>query len=130
MLLLETTMSGCATQKYVNALVKGDNLEVPLASFHKMKQGEMMYLDSLIVRNPSLQYPICVFRLSDNEYEAFLMKCTHQGTELRLFGDVLQCSAHGSEFDKNGNVTTGPASQKLRRFPITIENEKLMISLK
>ena len=96
----------------------------------KMKDGEITYLDSVVVRNPQLQYPLAVFRFSEDVYEALLMKCTHQGTELKLYGDTLQCIAHGSEFDNKGQVTTGPARETLRNFPVVKANQKLFISLK
>ena len=126
---LQTTLSGCATQKQVNAMVIGENLEVPLVAFEKIKDGELTYLDSVIVRNPMLQYPVAVFRFSQDDYQALLMKCTHQGTELKLYGDTLQCIAHGSEFDNKGNATNGVAVAELRKFPVVIDNQKLRISL-
>ncbi len=61
---------------------------------------------------------------------ALLMRCTHQGTELQVFGDKLQCPAHGSKFANNGDVTNGPASSGLRTFPIVIDNQQLKVSLK
>ena len=128
--VLETTLSGCATQKQVNAMVVGENLEVPLVAFEHVKHGEATYLESVVVRNPQLQYPMAVFRFSEDVYEALLMKCTHQGTELKLYGDTLQCIAHGSEFDNKGQVTTGPATETLRSFPVVKANHKLLISLK
>ena len=76
----------------------------------------------------SIQY--IVYRFDDNKYEALLMKCTHQGTELQAFGDKLQCPAHGSEFNKHGKVENGPASASLRTFPVTITDDQLQISLK
>ncbi len=58
------------------------------------------------------------------------MKCTHQGTELQVFGDKLQCPAHGSAFNYRGKVENGPANTSLRTFPVTIHNNELKISLK
>jgi Rieske Fe-S protein len=58
------------------------------------------------------------------------MRCSHQGAELQVFGDKLQCPAHGSEFDNKGGVQSGPADIKLRTFAVVIENNQLKISLK
>jgi Rieske Fe-S protein len=58
------------------------------------------------------------------------MRCTHQGTELQVFGDKLQCPAHGSEFNSKGGVQNGPADTTLRTFPVEIKNNLLHISLK
>ena len=84
----------------------------------------------IVVNNDILQYPICVYRFSEKEYSALWMRCTHQGTELQVFGDKLQCPAHGSEFNNMGAVQNGPADAMLRTFPITIEKNQLKISLK
>jgi Rieske Fe-S protein len=82
------------------------------------------------VNNPQLQYPIYVFRFSENNYTALYMQCTHQGNELTAYGEKLVCSAHGSEFDNTGNVTNGPASKPLRTFPIKLGSQNILISLK
>ena len=58
------------------------------------------------------------------------MQCTHQGSQLQVFGDKLQCPAHGSEFSNQGLVQNGPADQTLRKFPVYIESDFLKISLK
>jgi Rieske Fe-S protein len=58
------------------------------------------------------------------------MRCTHQGTELQVYGDKLQCPAHGSEFGNKGELKNGPAATHLRSFPISIDNDQLKISLK
>jgi Rieske Fe-S protein len=114
----------------VPAKLEGNNLVVPLIHFaHKSKKGTT-YKNYVVVNNEQLKYPICVFRQSDGQYIALLMQCTHQGTELQAFGDRLQCPAHGSEFDREGQVTQGPADTALRQFPVTLENQQLLINLK
>lgn len=84
----------------------------------------------MVVQNDILQYPVCVYRINENEYTALWMQCTHQGAELQVFGDKLQCPAHGSDFTNTGIVQSGPADRKLRTFPVTIEANQLKISLK
>jgi Rieske Fe-S protein len=58
------------------------------------------------------------------------MRCTHQGTELQAAGDYLQCTAHGSEFDKEGRIKNGPADKNLRTFPVTMQDNQLFIDLR
>ena len=88
------------------------------------------YRSFLIVRNEALQYPICIYRINENEYSALWMSCTHQGAELQASGDRLQCTAHGSEFTNKGKVSNGPADKDLRTFPVTINNDQLFIDLR
>jgi len=58
------------------------------------------------------------------------MQCSHQGAELQASGDFLQCPAHGSEFDKKGVVTNGPANNNLRTFPVRANANELFIDLR
>jgi Rieske Fe-S protein len=116
---------GCAGAKYISVPIEGDSLVVPTQSFVNDKG----FLKSLVVHNDRLEYPICVFRFSENEYKALWMKCTHQGTELQVFGDRFHCPAHGSEFTNTGAVQNGPADTPLRSFNVSILPDILKIKL-
>jgi Rieske Fe-S protein len=95
-----------------------------------MKKDRPMTRPFIIVRNERLEFPIYLYRFSDDEYAALLMKCTHQGNELSAAGDHLYCSAHGSEFNNRGVVAQGPAEKNLRTFKVTSEGDKLLIDLR
>lgn len=123
-------LAGCTTTRLLNGKISGDNLIVPVNDFITKAGDEIHYKKYLVVQHEMLKYPICVYRLSENEYAALWMRCTHQGSELQVFGDKLQCPAHGSEFNNKGGVQNGPANMKLRTFPITIEKDQIKISLK
>lgn len=122
-------LQSCMGSQYVTAQLSGSAMVVPLASFVTEKNGKITYRKYVIAHNEKLQYPICVYRLSATEYQALLMKCTHQGTELQVFGDRLQCPAHGSEFSISGAVKNGPAETALRTFSIIMDQENLKINL-
>lgn len=127
---LAALLESCGVSKQLSGKIVDDNLVVSLSDF-ETKNGDKTYFKKyLVVQNDLLQYPICVYRFAENEYSALWMRCTHQGTELQVFGDKLQCPAHGSEFNNKGGVQNGPADETLRSFPITIENSLLKISLK
>lgn len=123
------TLVSCAGTKYVSAQIEGTDMLVPLSAFETEKQGAISFRKYVVTHHEKLQYPICIYRISAHEYQALLMRCTHQGTELQVFGDRLQCPAHGSEFSIQGTVQNGPAETNLRTFPVRIENETLKISL-
>jgi Rieske Fe-S protein len=127
---ITTLLQGCGTAKWLNGKIVGDDLIVAVSDFQINKGKKDGFRRSLIIQHDQLQYPICIFRFSENEYAALWMRCTHQGTELQVFGDKLQCPAHGSEFTNKGMVQNGPADAKLRTFPVTPENNQLKISLK
>ncbi|MBC7888894.1 MAG: Rieske (2Fe-2S) protein [Ferruginibacter sp.] len=123
-------LQSCGASKLLSGKIAGDNLIVPISDFETKNGKDVYFKKYLVVQNDLLQYPICVYRFNEKEYTALWMRCTHQGTELQVFGDKLQCPAHGSEFNNRGGVQDGPADVKLRTFPVTIENNQLKISLK
>ena len=127
---ITTFLQGCTAAKILDGKIAGDDLIVPLADFQTKAGNEKHYKKYVVVRNEILQYPICVYRHNENEYSALWMRCTHQGAELQVFGDKLQCPAHGSEFGNKGEVQNGPADNKLRTFTVIIDQNQLKISLK
>lgn len=126
-MLLGPLLEGCSSTKMIPGTIAGSTLVLPTTAF-LTRSGK--YRAYVLVGNEQLRFPICLYRFSDDNYSAVLMRCTHQGAELQVFGDRLQCPAHGSEFDDHGVVKTGPATSNLRTFPVTIQNNQINISLK
>ena len=123
-------LQSCGVSKSLTGAINESDLIVSLSDFETKAGGEIHYKKYVIVNNEKLQYPICVYRFNETNYSALWLKCTHQGAELQVFGDKLQCPAHGSEFTNKGNVAGGPADLNLRTFPVTVEKNQLKISLK
>ncbi len=121
--------TSCSSIHTITAVIQKDHLVVPLSAFEVLKKQSINYRSYVIVKNERLSYPIYLLRSSATLYQAFLMKCTHQGTELQAFGERLQCPAHGSEFNISGQVTNGPADQSLRKFNTSLKDESLHILL-
>jgi nitrite reductase/ring-hydroxylating ferredoxin subunit len=69
--------------------------------------------------------PVCIGRDAGGVY-AMTLTCTHSGCDMGQTGSVtpngLFCGCHGSEFDANGNVVRGPASQSLDHFAVTADS--------
>ncbi len=123
---LSVLVESCSTDKMVNAEMDKAGLVIPVSDFKKADGSFRKYL---VLQNEKLRYPVCIYRFSEMEYTALLMECTHQNTELEVFGDKLQCPAHGSEFSDRGIVLNGPADTNLRTFPVKIQNDRIHISL-
>lgn len=130
LLIPGAAMQSCRAPKYLNAVIDDSDMIVPLDAFRLGSESSDGFRSYVIVENDVLQFPICVYRISAEEYNALWMQCTHQGNELQVFGDMLQCPAHGSEFTRTGAVQNGPAYMSLRTFPVTIANNNLKISLR
>jgi nitrite reductase/ring-hydroxylating ferredoxin subunit len=125
--LLGVLLEGCVSSgKTVGGTMEQSDLIIPVAAF----QNKESFRKYVVVQHEKLKYPVCVYRFSETEYTALLMRCPHQGAELQVFGSRLQCPAHGSEFDNKGVVENGPADTNLRTFPVTEHNHQLYISLK
>ncbi|MFV5699780.1 Rieske (2Fe-2S) protein [Flavobacterium sp. ZT3R17] len=125
-----TLLQSCSTSQILSKEIKGSDILVPISDFEIKNKKETAYKKYIIIQNEKLKSPICIFRFDSTDYSAMLMTCTHQGAELQVFGDKLQCPAHGSEFSNRGVLENGPANTDLRKFPIMIENNTLKISLK
>ena len=128
--VISSLVSSCTTTKYIPGTLGKDGLLVTKDDFKVKQKRGTAYSSFIIVRNDALQFPICVYRFSDEEYTALWMKCAHQGAELQASGDVLQCPAHGSEFNNRGKVTNGPANTNLRTFPVIVNGNELFIDLR
>jgi len=127
---LPSILTGCAGLVDTTGTIVKDGIILSREEFKIMAKGNTAYRSFVIVRNEALQYPICLYRLNENKYSALWMKCAHQGAELQASGDYLQCPAHGSEFNNQGQVTNGPASTNLRTFPVTVNEKEIFIDLR
>lgn len=122
-------LSSCQSTYYTTGVMEKNGIAVPKSEFFYMKKDKQLTRSYIIVRNEALEFPIYLYRFSDSEYSALLMKCTHQGNELSASGDHLTCSAHGSEFTNRGSVAQGPAEKNLRRFKVSNDANKIVIDL-
>jgi Rieske Fe-S protein len=73
-----------------------------------------------------LAQPVVVIRDADGVY-AMTTICTHQQCDISQSGSIstaaLSCGCHGSQFDIDGNVTSGPARLPLDHFAVTIDDQ-------
>jgi Rieske Fe-S protein len=67
-------------------------------------------------------YPIILSRGPGNLFYAVSSNCPHRGCVVLPFdGSVISCPCHGSEFDMDGTITRGPATENLVSYPITFD---------
>jgi Rieske Fe-S protein len=127
---ISTLLESCGTLQILTGEIAGDELVVPVKDFVIGPIHKKQFKKYIILNNDLLKFPICVYRFNETTYSALWMQCTHQGAELQVFGDKLQCPAHGSEFNNKGVMQNGPADTNLRTFPIIIQQDQIKISLK
>ena len=122
-------LSGCGGVHYVEGIFDDSRLRLAKSDFTVIKGTATEYRKYVVTGSANLDYPIVVFRTSDSDYAALLLRCTHQGTELNVHGDLLVCPAHGSEFNNRGQVVHGPADQDLKSFAATTDERYVYVRL-
>lgn len=127
---VSTLFQSCSITKTITGNINDSDLIVAVSEFEIMSNDQIQYRKYIILNNDLLKFPVCVYRFDENNYTAIWLQCTHLGSELQVFGNKLQCPAHGSEFNSSGVVTNGPADRNLRTFPVILEDNFLKISLK
>ena len=128
--MLSSLISSCNAIKYISGKLGKHGLTVSTEDFKVKQKGGTAYSSFIVIRNEALKYPVCLFRHNDEQYTAVWMKCTHQGAELQASGDVLVCSAHGSEFTNRGVVRNGPANTNLKTFPVVVTRTEIFIDMR
>lgn len=73
-------------------------------------------------------YDMAVHQKEDKTFAVFLLKCTHMDNGLQLNQEGFVCSMHGSTYNKEGEVTKGPAEKPLEQYTATIHEDHLIIT--
>jgi cytochrome b6-f complex iron-sulfur subunit len=114
------SFESCSSIAVFKAQPSEGKIQVPLTEFAETNLR--------IIRVTHLDFDILVSKKQDGNYSAVYMQCTHQDFGLTANAKGLNCSMHGSSFDLEGNVVTGPAALPLRKFTVTKNDTHLTIS--
>ncbi len=117
---VSSLVQSCSSIKVYPTKANNGKIMLPLTEFAQSSVS--------IVRVEGLQYDIMVSRKSDETFSAVLMRCSHQDWNLTANAKGLYCGLHGSAFDTDGNVKTGPATEPLKKFKIEQQDQYLIIS--
>lgn len=71
--------------------------------------------------------PVGVARTGATSYRAFSLSCPHQKVTVERDGQGWFCSAHGSQFEPDGDLVLGPATKGLRRVPTAMKRGRLVV---
>ncbi|MBK9284529.1 MAG: Rieske (2Fe-2S) protein [Sphingobacteriaceae bacterium] len=121
-------LKSCKSTHEIQTSISANRLIVQKKEFLIQKKDSQSIRKFIVVRSEGLSHPIALFK-KNNVYTALLMSCTHQQVELTVNGNLLSCSAHGSEFSNTGEVVQGPAEQALKKFKITEDEQNIFIHL-
>jgi Rieske Fe-S protein len=113
----------------------------PLVALPPLQQGRLVLAladfpqlagdgGGLVGRAPGVSDPIAIGREGPNFHVAVGL-CTHMACVLRFnaLNATLDCPCHGSTFELDGRVVTGPAISPLRMLPSDFDGERLSIAM-
>lgn len=127
---LATLLQSCGSANYfAQTTLAGNLLSVKKAGFVVTAKSKPAFRKFVLVKTGGFDFPICLFRIADDRFNALLMRCTHRGCELQAQGSYLACPCHGSEFDNAGKVQHPPAERDLQTFQTTTDHENIYIHL-
>ena len=72
---------------------------------------------------------VAIVRAGEGLY-ALDLACTHLGCTVNVTPTGLACPCHGSRFDREGNVVSGPADRPLRRYGIEARGDFFEVVIK
>lgn len=82
-----------------------------------------------IIRTKKIDFDILLIKKPEQKYTALLMKCSHLDNALVANTSGLTCNLHGSKFNFNGDVLTGPALNALTQFKTNTLNQFIQITV-
>jgi Rieske Fe-S protein len=115
------SISSCATLPVYKASIADNKIAVPVNLFAQS--------DFQLLQPKSLYYNIGLRKETDGTYTALLLRCTHADNQLTPTGNGYKCNLHGSNFDKEGKVTIGPAEHSLKKYRTEIVSDQIIIHL-
>jgi Rieske Fe-S protein len=114
-------LTSCSSLPIYKTDLSQKKVTVPLTSFAESKL--------VIVRDLQVQYDVLLVKQSEQEYTALYMRCSHQENAVTATANGLFCSAHGSAYDLQGNVTKAPAIKPLQKFNTELNTDSITIHI-
>lgn len=87
-----------------------------IAKMEIPQHGALVYRDSRVA----------VIRDGEAFY-ALSLTCTHLGCTVAVTATGLACPCHGSTFDRQGQVLSGPAGRPLARYTVEERDDRVVV---
>lgn len=127
---LITILESCSSTNYfAKTKYTNNQITIPKSEFVGIKKDKTIQRKYVLIRNEKFNFPIALYKHSEENYTALLMQCTHKGCELHPSADFLICPCHGSEFTNTGIVQNPPAEQNLQTFKTSTNNDSIFIHI-
>jgi len=125
--IIGSVLSSCNSIYYATTRTERGKIIVAKSEFLTLKKDKTIHRKFVLIKDGSTDFPICLYKVGEDDYVAPLLKCTHRGCELNVGGGIYSCPCHGSEFSIRGKVTQGPAEEDLVLFKTLTDNENIYI---
>jgi thiosulfate dehydrogenase [quinone] large subunit len=76
----------------------------------------------------SYPYKIIVRHNGDSKYQAWSSYCNHEGCEVDYVGTGFDCPCHGATWNAQGVLKTGPATEGLLQFVVSVSGDNFTVS--
>lgn len=73
-------------------------------------------------------YKILVRNNGNGQYQAWSSYCNHEACEVDYIGTGFDCPCHGATWNAQGVLKSGPATEDLLEFAVTVNGDSLTIS--
>lgn len=85
--------------------------------------------DGYLAKKSFIAGPVIVIRDPANADSVIALNsmCTHQGCSVEWKDDAFACPCHGSKFNTDGSVATGPATDPLSSYEAMIEGDIVLV---
>ncbi|MEX0628546.1 MAG: MocE family 2Fe-2S type ferredoxin [Cucumibacter sp.] len=84
-----------------------------------------------VVRFDHQGHAYAIYRSPEDEYFATDCQCTHELAFLAeglVMGDIIECPKHNGRFNyKTGEAKGAPVTERLRTYPVRLDDGKVMI---
>ncbi len=115
------SLSACKPTQIYKTTAVASQIKVPLSLFAET--------DIQLLNVENIDFEIILRKISDGNFSALKLICTHAENPLSVSGKNFLCSLHGSLFDENGEVIKGPAENPLKKFNTQVSQEEIVITI-
>lgn len=125
---LAVFLESCGTAAYfAQSSMVNNQIAIKKAEFSYLKKEKPVQRKFVMIKHPSHELPICIYKHSEDEYTALYTECTHKGCEVKPNDNFIVCPCHGSEYTNKGVVQNPPAERNLKQFKVTSDSENIYI---
>lgn len=112
-------LESCSNLPIYKTKISENKISVPSSIFEQT--------DLHIIRPNGFEFDIALRKVSEGQFTALLLRCTHADNQLTPTDTSYVCSLHGSKFDKNGHVVKSPAEKALKRYKTELVEGNIII---